>query len=208
MAERTCVECGGALPTQHGNRRYCSSRCRWLVYEARRGPRKRTAPIACPLHYSTCVVCDRLFVSRRKGVTICSKPCRNRRLKQQKRADGRLTAERQRYRERWPEKERSSKRRAQERFDRKRSAARRGASIRGAGFTLDDVIDRDGWRCALCGQDVDPALAWPHPMSKSLDHAVPVSLGGAHTLANSQLAHLGCNSAKGNRCQGYNLEAI
>jgi len=36
-------------------------------------------------------------------------------------------------------------------------------------------------------------------MSVSLDHIVPVSLGGMHSMANVQCAHLFCNLSKNNR---------
>lgn len=35
-------------------------------------------------------------------------------------------------------------------------------------------------------------------MSASLDHILPLSLGGAHSMANVQLAHLSCNHTKSN----------
>lgn len=66
---------------------------------------------------------------------------------------------------------------------------------------LADIIDRDGTVCALCHIPVDLTLAWPHPYSKSIDHRVPLSRGGEHSLANTQLAHLTCNSSKGNRVE-------
>lgn len=66
-------------------------------------------------------------------------------------------------------------------------------------FDPRDVFARDGWICGLCGESVDPALTWPAPKSASLDHVVPLSRGGDHTLANTQLAHLTCNTAKGAR---------
>jgi 5-methylcytosine-specific restriction endonuclease McrA len=59
------------------------------------------------------------------------------------------------------------------------------------------VFERDGWTCGLCSEPVDPALSWPDPQSASLDHVLPLSRGGSHTMANVQLAHLGCNVEKG-----------
>jgi len=79
---------------------------------------------------------------------------------------------------------------------------RRRALMRGAGseqVRLDDVVDRDGWRCGICGDGVDAGIAWPDPLSPSLDHIVPLSRGGSHTLANCQIAHLRCNISKGAR---------
>ena len=64
-------------------------------------------------------------------------------------------------------------------------------------FTLSDVIERDGWRCGICGKTVDPRAKGRD--RKSLDHVIPICMGGSHTLANAQLAHLGCNSRKGAR---------
>lgn len=61
------------------------------------------------------------------------------------------------------------------------------------------VADRDKWTCQLCNKRVLKKLSYPHPMSWSLDHVVPISLGGEHSYANAQLAHLVCNIRKGNR---------
>lgn len=61
------------------------------------------------------------------------------------------------------------------------------------------VFERDGWTCGICALPVDPADKFPEPSSATLDHIVPVSRGGAHTLANVQTAHFYCNTAKGNR---------
>ena len=61
------------------------------------------------------------------------------------------------------------------------------------------VYERDGWVCQLCGEPVDPDLKGPDPMCASIDHVVPLSHGGDHSMGNVQLTHLGCNSAKGNR---------
>jgi hypothetical protein len=66
----------------------------------------------------------------------------------------------------------------------------------------EEVYARDAWTCGLCGTPIDPALAWPHPKSATMDHVVPLSRGGAHTYLNVQAAHLMCNSAKGSALPG------
>lgn len=85
------------------------------------------------------------------------------------------------------------KRPAPWRIGRRRRA--RLAGVESEPFGLEDVIARDGWRCGICGGKVDPKAKGAR--GKSLDHIVPVSLGGPHTLANAQLAHMNCNSQKG-----------
>jgi hypothetical protein len=67
----------------------------------------------------------------------------------------------------------------------------------------DDIFERDGWICHLCGNPVDPFAFHPHPESPSLDHIIPLSLGGTHTHDNVACSHLRCNTSKGNR---YEIE--
>lgn len=61
------------------------------------------------------------------------------------------------------------------------------------------IYDRDNWICRICNKPVDKELKYPNRMSKSIDHIIPVSLGGADTEANVQLAHLTCNQRKNNK---------
>lgn len=77
-----------------------------------------------------------------------------------------------------------------------RRAYRAGPNGEVERFTRLDVMERDGWTCGLCSLPIDPALAYPAPMSASLDHVIPLSRGGGHSLANSQAAHLICNQRK------------
>ncbi len=60
------------------------------------------------------------------------------------------------------------------------------------GWTRQQVIDRDGYVCGLCGGAVEPA-------DVHIDHIVPWSLGGRDELTNLQVAHSKCNLRKGNR---------
>jgi len=57
-----------------------------------------------------------------------------------------------------------------------------------------------GDTCTLCGERIDLTLPAPHPRSFSVDHIVPLALGGHPTdRSNLAPAHYGCNSAKGAR---------
>jgi 5-methylcytosine-specific restriction endonuclease McrA len=60
-------------------------------------------------------------------------------------------------------------------------------------------VRREHGVCAICGQPIDPELASPHPMSFSLDHITPVSMGGSLTdRDNARAAHRVCNARRGN----------
>jgi len=63
---------------------------------------------------------------------------------------------------------------------------------------LGELWDRDTGTCGICSIAVNPDLAWPDKMSKTLDHIIPLSRGGEHSWANAQLAHAVCNSRKNN----------
>ena len=57
-------------------------------------------------------------------------------------------------------------------------------------------VDCDGI-CYLCGIAIDADIAHPDPMSKSLDHILPLSKGGSHTQENLAWTHTRCNVRKG-----------
>lgn len=62
------------------------------------------------------------------------------------------------------------------------------------------ILLRDKRICQLCYR---PVKFMPmHPLSPSLDHIVPVSMGGSNDDSNLQLAHLRCNILKSDSVQG------
>jgi hypothetical protein len=77
---------------------------------------------------------------------------------------------------------------------------------------LSYLIKRDKGRCQV------PACLFPSrkvaplgssgPMKPSIDHKIPLSKGGTHDLANTQLAHYRCNLSKNNRGGGEQLLLI
>jgi hypothetical protein len=76
-----------------------------------------------------------------------------------------------------------------------------------AASTNDGIIDmqiwdRDDWLCRIPGCELGPIradLRKPEPLSPSVDHIVPLSLGGADTAPNKRSAHLFCNLSRNNR---------
>lgn len=69
--------------------------------------------------------------------------------------------------------------------------------------TLKRLIKRDGLRCAICGEMCDQNdHSWSKysgPMYPSIDHIMPMAKGGPHVWENVQVAHIICNSEKGDR---------
>lgn len=54
------------------------------------------------------------------------------------------------------------------------------------------VFRRDAGICGICNE-------WVAPKHASMDHKLPLALGGTHTFDNVQLSHLLCNLRKGDR---------
>lgn len=70
---------------------------------------------------------------------------------------------------------------------------------------LKDIYTRDNGLCGLCGERVGLGYVYPHPLSASIDHILPLSKGGTHEPRNVQLTHLRCNVEKGVRAVGEQL---
>jgi 5-methylcytosine-specific restriction endonuclease McrA len=89
--------------------------------------------------------------------------------------------------------------------DRARRAAnerRRDARRRNVVVVLYDsvaIYERDGWICYICDLPIDPNIKGPHQESASIDHIIPISLGGDDAPWNVGAAHRGCNCGKGKK---------
>lgn len=62
-----------------------------------------------------------------------------------------------------------------------------------------EVMKSGAWMCHLCGEPIPRQESWPSPMFGTIDHVVPLALGGKHEYANCKPAHLTCNTRKGAR---------
>lgn len=60
--------------------------------------------------------------------------------------------------------------------------------------------DRDNWTCHLCDKRVARVAGTAKNVDgATVDHLLPISLGGEHTWSNVKLAHRSCNVSRGNR---------
>jgi hypothetical protein len=78
---------------------------------------------------------------------------------------------------------------------RRRRVARAGLPVER--YAAAEVFARDEWTCQLCGEAIDRDAVPRSRGSASIDHILPVSMGGADVMSNVQAAHLSCNVAKG-----------
>ena len=75
--------------------------------------------------------------------------------------------------------------------------ARRRARILGSPMGDIDLSTLPLVDCYLCGLPINHDLRWPDPLSRSIDHVIPLSRGGAHAQFNLAWTHLRCNLSKG-----------
>jgi len=69
-------------------------------------------------------------------------------------------------------------------------------------YNRKQIFERDSWKCQLCGRRARRDAPHGHPLSATIDHIVPLSVGGEDSPSNVQCAHLRCNSRKSNRFGG------
>jgi hypothetical protein len=62
---------------------------------------------------------------------------------------------------------------------------------------LDEVAERDGWRCWLCDEPVDPRMSVNDDRGPSVDGLTTTKAGKGKSGTTERLAHRGCNSRKG-----------
>lgn len=147
----------------------------WAEARARKETEKK-ANIAKYLEYEAeheCVVCGSKYIAHHPFAKYCSKTCA--------RKNTRSRDNRNRYKNITVDK----------------------------GITLPKLAKRDHNQCQICGLFVD----WEDfietnktkicgDMYPSIDHIMPISLGGMHSWNNVQLAHRGCNTKKKNKYIG------
>lgn len=96
----------------------------------------------------------------------------------------------------------SAKRSHKGRRDSHRHRAKKWGCKYDSSITLKKLVGREGLRCSICGGMCDwNDRTWSKysgPTYPSIDHIVPMSKGGGHTWNNVQVAHIICNSEKGN----------
>ena len=92
----------------------------------------------------------------------------------------------------------------------RKARARGGKGVRSRPLlSFVEIAERDHWMCGICHKPVNRKRIFPDPLAGSLDHIMPLSVGGSdEDPANVQLAHFRCNWSKGNRPANDQLRLI
>jgi 5-methylcytosine-specific restriction endonuclease McrA len=62
-----------------------------------------------------------------------------------------------------------------------------------------ELFESYDWICAICQEKIDPLERFPSCEAATIEHLIPLSRGGSHSMDNIRPAHARCNSMKGNR---------
>lgn len=177
-----CAECGGLFTARRGMRdepQGCSPKCRremakkrslaWQKAFKQEHGRSQRGGLV----ESQCFRCETTFTGRKNG-RYCSRDCWQSVVSEHYVTEG---------------LHRTKHRRRKQRL--------REAHVENVSRIA--VLDRDKWVCHLCCKKIRKTLRYPHQMSASLDHVIPISAGGSHEMANVRAAHLICNVRKRDR---------
>lgn len=191
---KSCEWCGekfeidrvrrGRIKNGTDSGRFCSRECAF----AWRSDKPENAPSymdgrsiqikRCNVYFNVCKQCKILFSARRPEKVYCSASCRQRYFRKNDKL----------YREKADARARC------------RRAQKRSVVIHDD-INIKKLHKRDKGICRICGERVDMRRKWPHPLSASIDHVIPLSNEGLHAWDNVQLAHLRCNMKKGDKAQ-------
>lgn len=207
--ERTCTQCATAFTPRTTRHTYCTTACKYAAKYAQMRAATHDARMAT---VKTCPQCGDTFTpAQYMGRMYCTPTCGKRASRD---ASGNTcttgTCDRpvrarhmcSMHYKRWSRAEGLAKPDVWN--DRRRdNYHRRRARIHGASnsdvVTIDALMQRDNNTCNICDEHIDANLAYPNPMSKSIDHVLAISRGGEHTLANTAPSHLVCNIRKNDK---------
>ena len=194
MTERTCIVCGDALPAGcRKDRKFCGKRCAnagQLPCTIDGCDKPRRAHGLCIAHYHKdyrvtvsvpCVVCG-TQVQRRQDLNR-DRPCCSSNCRAYVQWGSVILFDGPAY-------------------DWTSAAMARARSFGALVVEPVDrlaVMERDGWRCYLCGIATRISSGRFDATSATVDHVVPLSKGGEHTMANVRCACFGCNAGKQDR---------
>lgn len=193
-----CAWCGTKFRQKRDRAKFCSMACQYA---------SRRKPELCRVYYIECQTCTELFTSSNALRKYCSERCS---YIYQYHRDYPGVEPRpfecidcgQSFIQRHGNNPRCDICRGQRKGAIKSAgSARRRSRERSNGpwepVSRQYIFERDHWKCYLCGQSVDQSAPVIDPLYPTLDHVMPLALGGTHTADNLRLACRACNVSKG-----------
>lgn len=215
-----CQHCGIEFKPKHYRyTKYCSRDCHFLAVQARPSP--TTSRHWVHWFFRTCSECGARFIARSSDGCICSDLCRRKRRSdaQTRRDAAKATAKASSHPPRicgecgnsfvpvYGDKRREycsidcGNKRNGRIAKRKRRAIERGACA--DNIDPNAVFNRDGWRCHICGCRTPRRLRGSIELkAPEMDHIIPLSKGGSHTMDNVACCCRECNMRKGAKIIG------
>ena len=172
----------------------------------------------CIIYSVNCVICKKLFVAKDKHSRCCSAKCYKKVYEEE-----RIKRERNRHNQKWkniaplickecdisfkPEYGHPFKLfcsigcqdQGARAYKRIRRLIYRGKVFGGEKISLGILYKRDGGQCQRCNRQLRRLSVVPNKRAPTIDHIIPLSLGGKHKWDNVQLMCFRCNSLKGDR---------
>lgn len=78
------------------------------------------------------------------------------------------------------------------------SPKRRAIYAKGDDINALELFEKHDWMCCLCGKKINRYLRVPNWGAATIEHIIPISMGGQHIWENVAPAHYYCNMTKGN----------
>jgi 5-methylcytosine-specific restriction endonuclease McrA len=179
---RTCPGCAVDISDQHGRVKFCSNACgRWVAH----------GHTDLRVRALSCVTCGRAMADKRASAKFCGRACKARASEQRRERDdgARYLRERARRMTYALEYARRNPHVAQAAKVRRRAQKRDAGVFRVTGKDWLRLCNRHGNRCFYCHQR--------RPLT--MDHVIPLSRGGRHSIGNLLPACASCNASKSAR---------
>ncbi len=219
---RKCLYCGKLFWIPNASKcrlRYCCDECKQKAHEERYS--KKEKPVKQPKR-KVCAWCGREFEAF-TNTSFCSKQCgyeANNKL-QRERWREKYKPKRLICKECGKEFvtecgdthsvfccsacAKANEKRQERQTDRHKRAVARSKEIRKKQIkknfvedvAYEDIYERDNGVCQICGMPVPFEKGCDDNWDGTIDHIIPLSKGGEHSMENCQLAHRICNSLKG-----------
>ena len=212
-SNRVCVGCGSEFRKKYSGRNkglYCSRECAFKnCQHYNRSPKHPISDgiLEWAFGWKKCRVCRCDFYATKTNSGICSDECRKQRAREkagnwynQKHGDTRPCASCGNVINRNGKRMCEECRRIGKAESRRASKSIRRAREKTNGpyelIRATAVFKRDEWICRLCNQPTESHEKVPHPRAPTIDHIMPISKGGTHTMDNVQCACFECNWMK------------